>query len=148
MILYHATSTHNHSVSDCSGDWSTSDHSNRSWTYVSRPWFLLRTDPASEKLGITSLSAGVQWVSCRCAVGLLQDGDEGLVLIGYLLNGRDLVCSKTLGVRLEYIGSWVIFGSISAAAPWEGCFMTHPTLNTSSAGSSGCSHIDRFSWHL
>ena len=27
-------STHNHSVSDCSGDWSTSDHSNRSWTNV------------------------------------------------------------------------------------------------------------------
>jgi len=31
----------------------------------SRPWFLLRIDPASEKLGITSLSAVVQWVSCR-----------------------------------------------------------------------------------
>ena len=65
MILYPATSTHNHSVSDSSGDWSTSDHSNRSWTNVARPLFLLRTDPASEKLGITSLSAVVQWVSCR-----------------------------------------------------------------------------------
>ena len=52
-------------MSDCSGDWSTSDHSNRSWTNVARPWFLLRTDPASEKLGITSLSAVVQWVSRR-----------------------------------------------------------------------------------
>ena len=28
MILYPATSTHDHSVSDFSGDWSTSDHSN------------------------------------------------------------------------------------------------------------------------
>jgi len=60
-----ATSTHKHSVSDCSRDWSTSYHSNRSWTNVARPWFLLRIDPASEKLGITSLSAVVQWVSCR-----------------------------------------------------------------------------------
>jgi len=42
---------------------------------VARPWFLLRTDPASEKLGITSLSAVVQW-------GLLWDDDEDLVLIG------------------------------------------------------------------
>jgi len=65
MILYPATATHNHSVSDCSGDWSTSDNSNGSWTYVVRPWFLLRTDPASDKLGTASLSAVVQWVSCR-----------------------------------------------------------------------------------
>jgi len=65
MILYPATSTHNHSVSDYFGDWSTSDHSNRSWTNVARPWFLLRIDPASEKLGITSLPAVVQWGSCR-----------------------------------------------------------------------------------
>jgi len=65
MILYPATSTHNHSASDCSGDLLTSDHSNRSWTNVARQWFLLRTDPGCEKLGITSLSAVVQWVSCR-----------------------------------------------------------------------------------
>ena len=58
-------STHNHSVSDWSGDWSTSDHSNRSWTNVARPWFLLKIDPPSEKFGITSLSAIVEWVSCR-----------------------------------------------------------------------------------
>ena len=65
MILYPLTSTHNHTVSDCSGDWSTSDHSNRSWTNVARQCFLLRIDPASEKLVITNLSAVVQWVSCR-----------------------------------------------------------------------------------
>jgi len=65
MILDPATSTHNHSVSDYSGDWSTIDHSNRSWTNVTRPWFLLRIDPASEKLGISSLPAIVQWGSCR-----------------------------------------------------------------------------------
>ena len=46
-----------HSVSDCSGDWSTSSHSNRLWTNVARACFLLRTDPASEKLGITNLSS-------------------------------------------------------------------------------------------
>jgi len=60
-MFEHHWSTHNHSVSDCSADWSTSDHSNRSWTNVARPWFLLRTDPASEKLGITSLSAGADY---------------------------------------------------------------------------------------
>ena len=49
---------------------------------------------------------------------LLQDDDEGFVLIGYLLNDRDLVCSKPLGVQLEYVDSWV-FGSISATAPWK-----------------------------
>ena len=46
-------------------DLSTNDHSNRSWTNVARPCFLLSTDPASEKLVITRLSAVVQWVSCR-----------------------------------------------------------------------------------
>jgi len=60
-----ATSTHNHWVSNYSGDWSTSGHSNRSWPNVARPWFLLKTDPASEKLGITCLSGLVQWVVCR-----------------------------------------------------------------------------------
>jgi len=44
VILYPATSVHHHSVSDCFGDWSTSDHSNRSWTNVARPCFLLSTD--------------------------------------------------------------------------------------------------------
>jgi len=52
-----------HSVSDCSGDWSTSDHSSHSWTNVARPYFLLRTDPASEKLRITSLSGVSQMVA-------------------------------------------------------------------------------------
>jgi len=52
---------HNHSVSGCFGVSSTSDHSNSSWTNVARPWFLLRIDPASEKLAITSLSPDVQW---------------------------------------------------------------------------------------
>ena len=43
------------------------------------------------------------------------------------------------GIQPEYVGSWVIFGRISAAAPWEWRIMTHPTSNTSSAGSSGYS---------
>jgi len=47
-----------------------------------------------------------------------------------------------------YAGPWVIFGSISAAAPWEGRIPTQPTLNTSSTDSSGCSHSDRFGSHF
>ena len=52
-------------------DWSTAVHSNCSWTDVARPCFLLRTDPASENLGITSLSAVVQWVSWRAMTNTL-----------------------------------------------------------------------------
>jgi len=63
-------------------------------------------------------------------------------------SGGDLVVSEPLGVQLDYVGSWVIFGSISAAAPLEGRCLTHPTLNTSSASSSGCSHGDRFGEHI
>ena len=66
-----ATSTHKHSVSDCSGDWSTLVLSNYSWTNVTRPCFLIRADPASEKLGIISLSAVVLWVSCRTMTNTL-----------------------------------------------------------------------------
>jgi len=65
MILYPAKSTHNHSVSDCTGDWSTKVRSNCSWINVARPYFLFRTDPTGVKLGITSLSALVQWVSWK-----------------------------------------------------------------------------------
>ena len=54
---------------------------------------------------------------------------------------KDLVYWK--GTLLSQIS-----GSISAAAPWEGRFMTHPTLNTSSAGSSCCSRDDRFGKHF
>jgi len=43
-------------------------------------------------------------------------------------------------VQLECARSWVIFGSISAAPPWAGRFLTHPALSTSRTGSSGCSH--------
>jgi len=64
-----------------------------------------------------------------------------------LLNDRDLVISEPLGVQLEYVGPWV-FDSITAATPCEGCFNTHPTLNTPCAGSSGCSCINRFGWHF
>ena len=42
--------------------------------------------------------------------------DECLVLIGYLLNDRDLVSSDPVSVQLEYVGSWV-FGNISDTAP-------------------------------
>ena len=49
-------------------------------------------------------------------MGLLQNDDGSLVLIGQLLGGG-VVFSEPLGVQLEYVGSWVIFGSISVAAP-------------------------------
>jgi len=45
------------------------------------------------------------------------------------------------------VGSWV-FGGISAAASWEGRYMTQPMLNTSSASSSGCSRNGRFGKHF
>ena len=63
--------TLNLSVSDCSGGWSTSVHSNRSWANVARPCFLLRIDPTSEKLRITSLSAIVQRLSRKTMTSAL-----------------------------------------------------------------------------
>ena len=38
---------------------------------MARPWFQLMIDPASEKLGITNLSAVVQWVSGRAMMKAL-----------------------------------------------------------------------------
>jgi len=61
MVAYPAMSTHNHSISDYFGDWSTSDHSNRLWTKVAKPCFLLRTDPAGERLGITVSPSVISW---------------------------------------------------------------------------------------
>ena len=58
------------------------------------------------------------------------------------------VSPSDLGVQLEYVGLWVVFGSISAAAPCEGRYATHPTLNTSRMSSSGCSRDDRFGKHF
>jgi len=43
VILYPAMFTHNRSVSECSGDCSTSVHFNRSWTNGARSRFLLWT---------------------------------------------------------------------------------------------------------
>jgi len=77
MILNPAMSTHDHSVSDFSGDYSTSGHSNRSWTNVARSWFLLRTDPASAKLSITSLSK--PWWHWTCPWTVLKSGREGSI---------------------------------------------------------------------
>jgi len=39
---------------------------------------------------------------------------------------------------------WVVFASVSSAASSEGLCMAHPTLNTSSTSSSGCSGDNRF----
>ena len=83
--LIPATSSHKHSVSDCSGDWSTSDHSNRSWSSVAKPCFLPRTDTVSEKLGITGLSAVVQWISCMTMMhSLFSQASCSITLILFL----------------------------------------------------------------
>ena len=101
--LYPATSTHNHSVSDCSGDWSTSDHSNRSWTNVARPWFLLRIDPASDKLEITILSAVVQWVSSR-------------TMMKALLLQASCSMTEVLFAVIPSVFSWSMLGHGSSSA--------------------------------
>jgi len=77
MILYPVTSMYDHPISDFSGDWSTSVNSKHSWTNVARLWFLLRTDPASAKLGIISLSkAWWQWTYPKF---MLKCGREGWI---------------------------------------------------------------------
>jgi len=99
MIIYPATSTHNHSVSDCSVDWSTSGHTNCLWTNVTRPCFLQRTDPASEKLRIASLFAVVQWVSCRTrtSASFLQ-ASCSMTLILHAMSPSVFICG-ILGLR-------------------------------------------------
>ena len=130
-------------ASDCSGDWSTSDHSNRSWTNVAKPWFLFRIDPASETLAITSLAAVVKWFSVGrwwkpCSYSLATQWR------------RSCLFSVSPSVF-----SWSMVGRSSSSAafllPWDRCYMinpTHPMLNTSSASSIGCSRDDRLGKHL
>ena len=64
-ILYPSTSTHNHSVSDLSGDCFKSVYFSHSWTSVARPCFLLKKNPACAKLGSFSFFKEVQWVCCN-----------------------------------------------------------------------------------
>ena len=61
MIWHPSRSTHNHSVSDCSEDWSTSDHSNRSWTNVT----------VTQPMRSCASLACAQWVSCRTMMNAL-----------------------------------------------------------------------------
>ena len=70
-----------------------------------------------EKLGMTSLSAVVQWVSCRTMM-------KALFLSASCSMTEIFVCSQPLCVQQEYVGSWV-FGSISDTPPCEGRFVTH-----------------------
>ena len=63
--LQAATCMHNHSISESSRDQLASIQQRLSWTNVTRQCFLLGTDPASTKFGITSLTMRVQWVSWR-----------------------------------------------------------------------------------
>ena len=76
---------------------------------------VLRTDPASEKLGITiaclqlcsGSHVGRWWKPCSYRLKLLND--------------EDLVCSEHLGVQLENAGSWVIKSVFWPSPRW-----THP----------------------
>jgi len=103
MKIFCVCHWHNHSVSDWSGDGSTSDHSNRSWTNVARPWFLLRIDPGSEKLWITSLSAVMQWASC------------GTMLKALFLLARCSVTEILLSLSPS-VCSWSMLGHGSSSA--------------------------------
>jgi len=115
MILYPATSIQKHSVSDCSGDWSTSDNYNRPCTNVARPCFLRRTDPTCEKLGITSLFAVVQWVSCGTMMNaLFLQASWSITLILFAVRPSVSSC-RMLGLRSSSTG----LRSSSAAAPWK-----------------------------
>jgi len=38
----------------------------------------------------------------------------------HLLKDGDLVCREPLGVQLEYVGSWVVIGSILLPRPEKG----------------------------
>ena len=62
---------------------------------MARPCSLLGTDPASAKCGITSLSTNTS------AMGLLEEDDEGLVLMGQALDHANLAGSCPFNVQPE-----------------------------------------------
>ena len=78
--------------------WSTSVHSNRSWTNVARPCSCSGLTQLSEKLGITSLSVVVQWVSWRTMTSaLFLWASSG---VGNLINITDrMICALPLASR-------------------------------------------------
>ena len=65
MILNPSRSTHIHSIADPLGDRSARVRLSCLCTNVARPYFLLYTEPASVKLGITSRSELVECVPWR-----------------------------------------------------------------------------------
>jgi len=50
-------------------------------------------------------------------VGLLEEDDEGPVLMGKLLDDIDLACRKALDIQLQYCGSMVLIGGTNDTAP-------------------------------
>jgi len=70
---------------------------------MSRPWFLHRIDPANDKLGITSLSAVMQWVSCRTMMKAL------------LLKASCSLTEILLSVSPS-VFSWIMLGRGSSSA--------------------------------
>ena len=96
MIFRPATSTHNHLISEHLGDQPASVQDRLSWTNVARPCCLLGIDPSSAKFGIISLSTNTS------AMGLLEEDDKGLGLIGQALDHVSLAGSGPFNVQLEH----------------------------------------------
>ena len=139
-ILQRPTSTHNYPVSDWSGDWSTSDHSNRSWT----TW-----QGCGSCSGLTQLVRIWESLAClQLCSGSPVAGITKALFLYVSCSMTEILFSASLsvfGLRMLGRGSSAAF---FAAVPWEGCCLTHPTLNTSSTGSNACSRGDRFGKHF
>ncbi|CAK8683181.1 unnamed protein product [Clavelina lepadiformis] len=80
----------------------------------------------------------------RCAMGLLEDDDEGLMFVGQVFYDTDLAGGDALGVQLQDGGSTLLFDR-GAAAPWEGRFPRHSALNS---GLGNCSVLTNFASHI
>ena len=120
-ILHPATSTHNHSVSDCFGDWSVTIPTACGQTWQGR-------DSCS---GLTQLVKS--WESLACLQ--LCSGSP----VGWWCKP----CSYRLAAQWRRsCFQWA--PRCSAGVCWVvGRPMTHPTPNTSSTSSSGCFRNDR-----
>ena len=107
-------------------DWSICDHSNRSWTNVARPCLFLRTNPASEKLGIASLSAIVQWVSCKTMMKTLFLSVGYLVRLTLFALSSALVSCRMLGLRSTSAAATLMCLEKGVPSPRR----THPARKT------------------
>ena len=82
---------------------------------MARTCFLLKIAPVECEFGYCQLIR-------RCAVGLLEEYDEGWMHGGHMLDDVDLAVSNALCVQLQNSESTVHFDSASTATPREGGF--------------------------